>query len=385
MTHSADGPAPALDPSDVEGLREALLAFFDGEARRLPWRETADPYAIWVSEIMLQQTRVETVVPYWSAWMEAYPTVEALACAGEEEVLKAWEGLGYYSRARNLHRAARVVRETFQGRLPDTRDGLRALPGIGAYTAGAVASIAFGEAVPAVDGNVRRVASRLLDWPDPSPAAMEREVGRWVPEDRPGDFNQALMELGATVCTPRTPSCGGCPAAALCRARAAGTELERPAPRKRAAVRTGAEVVTVAWRPIDGTVEFALRQRPAEGLLGGMYEFPGSAVEDPSGPGPAVDHARKALGSGPDHGPNHRGDPGDDTLVLPPVPHAFTHLRITYHPVLVRWAVDAPPPAGTSWFTPPEVEGLPLPVAQQSILRHARAALDPAVRKRTPG
>jgi A/G-specific adenine glycosylase len=352
MSAADSPPPPSLDPAAVASLRRLLLRFFDAEARELPWRDTRDPYPIWVSEIMSQQTRVETVVPYWRSWMEAYPTVEALAEADEGSVLKAWEGLGYYSRARNLHRAARMVRESLGGRLPASRDELRTLPGIGSYTAGAVASIAFGEAVPAVDGNVRRVTSRLLDWPAPTPAELEEEAARWVPDDRPGDFNQALMELGATVCTPRAPQCGECPVASLCRALAAGTVTERPAPRRRGAVRTAEEAVTVAWRPGAAGVDFALRQRPADGLLGGLYEFPGTPLADGE--------------SGPEA----------DGLNLPRVPHTFSHLRVTYHPVLVGFDRAAAPPGGASWFGPEELGALPLPVAQQSILAHARAALD---------
>lgn len=159
----------------------------------------ADPYRVWVSEVMLQQTRVDAVVPYYLAWMDRFPTLEALAAAPLDDVLRAWEGLGYYARARNLHRAAVVVRDRLGGEVPRTADDLRALPGVGEYTAGAVASIAFGEAVPAVDGNVRRVLSRLYDEAEPTPAWLRERAAALVDPERPGDFNQALMELGATV------------------------------------------------------------------------------------------------------------------------------------------------------------------------------------------
>lgn len=364
MSPSDASSRPSLDPPGIEFLRRELLGFFDAEARDLPWRRTRDPYAIWVSEVMSQQTRIETVVPYWRAWMEAYPTVQALAEAEEAAVLKAWEGLGYYSRARNLHRAARVVREQFLGRLPETREGLRALPGIGAYTAGAVASIAYREAVPAVDGNVRRVASRILDWPDPGAAALEAEVSRWVPEDRPGDFNQALMELGATVCAPRAPRCGECPLSSLCRARAAGTVRERPAPRKRTVARRAEERVSVAWRPADDGGEFALRRRPGEGLLAGMYEFPAAGPDAHPG-------ASESEGGTT---PGRLGD-GPTAFPLPTVPHTFSHLRMVYHPVLLRFGPGADPPPEAHWFGSRELRDLPLPVAQQTILAHARDAL----------
>ena len=352
---------PALDPDGIRRLRDRLLDFFDARARSLPWRETGDPYAIWVSEIMLQQTRVETVVPYWTAWMETFPTVHDLAAADEETVLKAWEGLGYYSRARNLHEAARVVRERWEGRVPDTRDDLRTLPGIGAYTAGAVASIAFDRSVPAVDGNVRRVVARLLDWPDPRAAALEAEVARWVPAERPGDFNQALMELGATVCTPRTPSCGSCPVADGCRARRAGTVGERPASRRRVEVPRVHHGVAVAIRSFDEGIRMALRRRPDGGMLAGLWEFPAMEVEDPDG----VEAAVAALVG---------ADPADGEP-LAPVPHAFSHLHVTYHPVLVRVGPGGAAPAGSRWLGPDELRDLPLPVAQQRIAEGARRAL----------
>jgi A/G-specific adenine glycosylase len=206
----------------------------------------------------------------------------------------------------------------------------------------------------------------MLDWPAPAPAELEKEAARWVPEDRPGDFNQALMELGATVCTPRAPRCGACPLASLCRALAAGTVAERPAKRKRGSVRIAEEAVRVAWRPSVGGVEFALRQRAAEGLLGGMYEFPGTPLGDRAG-------ERDGNGDSTGSPTNPAGD--GDGLALPRVPHTFSHLRVTYHPVLVGLSHADPPPEGASWYGPTQLEALPLPVAQQSILTHARAAL----------
>ena len=196
---------------DIPGFRRALLGHFDRSRRALPWRSERTPYRVMVSEFMLQQTRVETVIPYYERWLRRFPGWEALADAGEDEVLRAWTGLGYYRRARNLHRAARVVRERFGGELPKEPAALKRLPGVGEYTAGAVASIAFGRAVPAVDGNVRRVLCRILDVAAPTAGRLREEAARLVDPGRPGDFNEALMELGATVCTPRAPGCGGCP------------------------------------------------------------------------------------------------------------------------------------------------------------------------------
>lgn len=355
-TTSSDAPAPPADAGWIQELRAALEHFFHRtrDDRGMPWRATGDPYAIWVSEIMLQQTRVETAIPYYNAWMGRFPTVAALAEAEPQDVLKQWEGLGYYSRARNLHRAAQVVRERYGGVVPDRLEALRALPGIGSYTAGAVGSIAFGLRAPAVDGNVRRVASRLLDWPDPRGKALETTVGAWVPEEEPGDFNQALMELGATVCLPRGPRCGACPLAKLCRARGAGSVDERPERKVRAPVPKEVHAVTVAVRGGgEAPTCLALRRRPETGLLAGMWEFPAEVVD-----------ASREPGSSP--GP---GRP------LPAVRHAFTHLHVTYRPVLVRYPLDAEPPDGCVWVELNATGGLPLPVAQQSIVGSAAAAL----------
>jgi A/G-specific adenine glycosylase len=194
-------PVVMREPSRewIRSLRRALLAFYDARRRDLPWRRDPDPYRVWVSEVMLQQTRVDAVVPYYERWLRRFPTVAALASAEPDDVLRAWEGLGYYARARNLHRAARVVREHHHGAVPSEPSALRALPGVGDYTAGAIASIAFGRAEPAVDGNVRRVLARLLDVAAPAPARLRKVAAALVPSERPGDFNQALMELGATV------------------------------------------------------------------------------------------------------------------------------------------------------------------------------------------
>jgi A/G-specific adenine glycosylase len=197
---------------------------------------------VWVSEIMLQQTRVETAIPYYYRWMERFPTVEVLADVDEESVLKAWEGLGYYSRARNLHRSARLVRERLGGVIPQDSRSLKTLPGIGEYTSGAIASIAYGEVVPAVDGNVRRVLSRLFDLEDPTDASLRKQAGELVDPDRPGDWNQALMELGATVCTLRSPRCSACPLTVECRALSEGTRELRPASKRRPRVRTVSSV-----------------------------------------------------------------------------------------------------------------------------------------------
>ena len=366
----------------VPAFRRALLDHFDRSRRALPWRSERTPYRVVVSEFMLQQTRVETVIPYYERWLRRFPGWETLADAGEDEVLREWKGLGYYRRARNLHRAARVVRDRFGGELPEEPAALKRLPGVGEYTAGAVASIAFGRAVPAVDGNVRRVLCRILDVAAPTAGRLREEAARLVDPERPGDFNEALMELGATVCTPRAPGCGGCPVRGWCGARAVGTVDERPARRPRrevARVGYGVVVVVRGDRPSAVTL---LRKRPESGLLAGMWEFPSielSGDERPGGVRIAAAAARllKDLGV-----------PARPTTPLPLVRHAFTHLHATYHPIICLPhptplpipplagdnGADLPPPTPT-WVPLAHLDDYPLPVAQQKIAAQLRAWL----------
>ncbi len=279
-----------------------LLSWWDENRRILPWREDPTPYHVWVSEIMLQQTRVEAVIGYYQRFLAELPDVESLAAASEEQCLKLWEGLGYYSRVRNMHRAAEEICSGLGGRMPSTFAGLKALPGIGEYTAAAIASIAFGEPVPAIDGNLLRVHARLTESPLDIKKAAGRSAARSyylarIPSDRPGDYNQALMDLGASVCLPNgAPRCLDCPWKNICLAHAHGTELKfpaasRPAPRRaedrtvlvvRGHVRAGMTAVkpespqftdTAAASPICDEYVL-LRHRPPEGLLAGMFEFP---------------------------------------------------------------------------------------------------------------
>ena len=260
-----------LTPAAVE----RLLGWYRSVHRDLPWRRTKDPYRIWLSEIMLQQTRVEAVKPYYAAFLEACPTVEALAALPEERLMKLWEGLGYYSRARNLKKAAQVVSERYGGKMPQSYEALLALPGIGAYTAGAIASIAYDVRVPAVDGNVLRVLTRLCN--DPSDISSEetkkvfREALRPVIPASAGDFTQAMIELGAVVCVPNgAPQCGRCPLSGDCRAHLLGTEGALPvrAPKKERRVE---KRTVLLIRDGNRTV---LCRRPSRGLLAGLYELP---------------------------------------------------------------------------------------------------------------
>jgi A/G-specific adenine glycosylase len=366
---------------DPTVIRRLLLEHYDAHRRDLPWRENQEPYRVWVSEIMLQQTRIETAIPYYQRWMERFPTVEALADVDEESVLKAWEGLGYYSRARNLHRSALIVRERLGGVLPQDSQSLKTLPGIGEYSAGAIASIAYGEVVPAVDGNVRRVLSRLFDLEDPTDASLRKRAGELVDPDRPGDWNQALMELGATVCTPRSPRCSACPLTGECRALAEGTQELRPVSKRRPRVRTVSYGVLLVLKSAG---EWLMVRRPSDGLLGGLWEFPAVEVEPedatpmggPLNPGNSLGERCRARLAGL----GVQLTPGMLRYsVLPEVHHAFTHLKAVYRPMLVV-AKDLSTPSERlateehAWVSPEQAEDLPLPVAQRKILALARGA-----------
>jgi A/G-specific adenine glycosylase len=298
-----------------QGLSEALLGWYDRHARQLPWRAppgvAADPYKVWLSEIMLQQTTVAAVKDYFNRFIERWPRVQDLAAAPLDDVLKAWAGLGYYARARNLHAAARMVVERFGGRFPQNEAQLRALPGIGAYTAAAIAAIAFDQRAAAVDGNVERVIARLyaIDTPLPQAKPKIKELAsRLVPAKRAGDFAQAMMDLGATICTPRAANCLLCPWQDKCLARAAGLadSLPRKAPKTPQPLRRG----IAFWVERDGRL--LLRRRAEKGLLGGMMEIPSTdwASDLPKAPAsqaPLAGRWRKKAGH---------------------VEHVFTHFRL---------------------------------------------------------
>ena len=265
-----------MEQFDLEKIVKPLLGWYDAHARILPWREEPTAYRVWVSEIMLQQTRVEAVKPYYERFMKALPNVKTLADAEEETLLKLWEGLGYYNRVRNLNKAAIQIEEKYHGNIPDTYEELCSLPGIGSYTAGAIASIAYGRSVPAVDGNVLRVISRIrLDERDILQASVkksvEQDLSAVMPHDRPGDFNQALMELGATVCIPNgEPKCGECPWNSFYMAKQRGCMTDYPK-------KTPKKARTIEYKTIlvlQDEQKTALRKRPSKGLLAGMYEFP---------------------------------------------------------------------------------------------------------------
>jgi A/G-specific adenine glycosylase len=354
-------------------LRRTLLDWYDRHRRPLPWRDNTDPYRVLVSEVMLQQTRAETVGPYFERWTTRFPTVEALAESDQEEVLGLWSGLGYYSRARNLHRTAMIVADQHDGRIPDTVEALRELPGVGEYTAGAVASIAFGRCEPAVDGNVRRVLSRLFDLEAPRPSELRELAAKLVPSDRPGDFNQALMELGARVCRPRSPDCQGCPLQALCLSHARGTVDLRPAPRPRTSIPTYTIGTAVIVSANDQTL---FTRRPDNGLLGGMWEYPGLQVNEGEESRAAAGRVTAelfgdvVLESWPDRGE------------LTEITHTFSHRRHHYHAFGFR--IDGEPVPDLSsgnwtearWCSTEGSAELPLPAAQRKLAQIV-AAIEP--------
>ncbi|MDZ4699853.1 MAG: A/G-specific adenine glycosylase [Rhodothermales bacterium] len=313
-----------MSADDAEALpefRDALLAWYGQVARPMPWRNSADPYRIWLSEIMLQQTRVDQVLPYFERFVAAFPDLPALASAPLDEVLRHWEGLGYYSRARNLHAASRAMAEHHAGRIPSTYEAIVALPGIGPYTAAAVLSIAYGRPHAAVDGNVIRVLSRLFVVTDDvgagrTRAHLQRLADTLIDPRRPGDYNQALMELGATVCIPRSPRCGACPIALWCRACAEGTQENFPVKTKKGPTPHYHHVVGIVRNEAG---EYLIHQRHEENMLGGMWTFPGGRLEA----GESVEAACRRL---------LLEDFDIDALAESPfhrLSHAYSHFKIT--------------------------------------------------------
>ncbi|OIP32274.1 MAG: A/G-specific adenine glycosylase [Deltaproteobacteria bacterium CG2_30_63_29] len=315
-----------------------LLAWYQDEKRPLPWRERTSPYRVWISEVMLQQTQVQTALPYFERWLERFPDVAALAAASLDEVLRTWAGLGYYSRARNTHRAAQVVVAEHAGELPHTFEALRRLPGIGPYTAGAIASIAFAERVAAVDGNVLRVFARLFAEVDErSRSQREKRARLWVEgllaDVAPGDFNQALMELGATICKPRQPLCAVCPVSQICRFPAA-PPVDLKVKKKSRPLRH--RVVAVGAALFDQQGRLLLMRRLDSGLLGGLWELPSEEIvriegtartQDPKTGNDWLDtnlleklrpFLAQRLGVNCEHGP-----------LLAPVHHTFSHIDYT--------------------------------------------------------
>ena len=350
-------------------IADAVLAWYDRDRRRLPWRaepgEAPDPYRVWLSEIMLQQTTVKAVLPRYDLFLRRWPDVAALARAELGEVLAAWAGLGYYARARNLHACARVVAERHGGRFPEDEAALRRLPGVGDYTAAAIAAIAFGKRATPVDGNIERVVARLFAVTTPLPAAkteIRALAETLTPETRSGDFAQAMMDLGATICTPRRPACGLCPVRPDCRGYADG--LAEALPYREAKgerpVRRGATFVAVR---ADGAV--LLRERPLHGLLGGMLETPSSPWEE------AEPCGNSARGYAP---------VAADWRKLPGlVEHTFTHFHLELSVYRAEVGQDAQPkraaePERCLWLKPRALAGAALPSVMRKVLLHALEA-----------
>ena len=351
---SSSGPAP----DQLGDFRSSLLQYYDRFCRDLPWRGETDPYRILVSEIMLQQTRVETVLQYYESWLKRFPTLGALASADSREVLKAWEGLGYYRRARNLHSAARRIRELPGEHFPTSYRDLRKLPGVGQYTAGAVASIGFGEIVPAVDGNVRRVLARLFDKREPRARWLNRIAAELVDKDRPGDWNQALMELGAMICSPKNPRCDDCPVQLWCTAHEQGTQALSPAGIRRVPARE-ISFLLVILQTEEG--EVMLVQRPRQGLLAGMWAFPEQELAEP------LDCAATSRDRAIELAMSLGAEVVGGASALGEIQHRFTHLQARYRP----WVVPVEKlltGEGNVWMTPGEPVDFPIPVAQHKVL-----------------
>jgi len=346
---TADAPDPAF-----------LLQWYDRHRRVLPWRalpgERSDPYKVWLSEIMLQQTTVKAVAPYYARFLDRFPTVNDLAAAPLDDVLSLWAGLGYYARARNLHACAKAVAEQHGGKFPDTEEGLLALPGVGPYTAAAIAAIAFGRHASPVDGNIERVISRLYAVEEELPAAKPRIkalAAQLTPQKRAGDFAQAMMDLGATICTPKSPACSLCPWLEPCVARARGTQETFP---RKAAKKTGALRRGVAFVVLRDGDSILLRTRPEKGLLGGMTEVPTSHWSVDFDLSTFLDHAPLTA--------RWRRVPGVVT-------HVFTHFPLE---LIVYFAeVDASPSAvaNARWVDRRNLGRAALPSVMNKVVDHA--------------
>ncbi|MFP4355140.1 MAG: A/G-specific adenine glycosylase [Phycisphaerae bacterium] len=347
-------------------VRRKLLDWFASAQRDLPWRRSRDPYRVWISEILLQQTRVEAVRETYSDFLDRFPNVAALARADLDDVLKAWEGMGYYSRARNLHKAAKMVVEQFDGQLPETVDQLRKLSGIGPYTAGAIASIAFGHDEPVLDGNVKRVLSRLFAIEDdPDATATKKHLWdlarRLIPAGKAGTFNEAIMDLGAMICIPRSPRCTACPLTRHCHAFQLGKQNQLPVRKTKKPVPHHDIAVGIVWK----SGKILIDQRPPDGLLGGLWEFPGGKIEKGESQTEAVSRElREEVGIEVDVG---------EKLIA--VDHAYTHFKITLHVYRCTHKSGRPRPIAcqrVKWVTLDELDDYAFPTANRRIIARLR-------------
>ncbi|MBD2461214.1 A/G-specific adenine glycosylase [Oscillatoria sp. FACHB-1407] len=345
----------------IAPLQQALLRWYGEQGRDLPWRRTRNPYHIWISEIMLQQTQVKTVIPYYERWLAQFPTVEDLAIAPQQQVLKVWQGLGYYARARNLHRAAHVIVQEHGGQFPSEFEIVLALPGIGRTTAGGILSAAFDLPTPILDGNVKRVLARLIALPVPPNRALELlwQVSTAVLDvQHPRDFNQALMDLGATICTPKNPACLLCPWRECCQAYQLNMQNELPTSETRAPLPRKFIGVAVIWDDQDNIL---IDRRRQEGLLGGLWEFPGGKVE----PGETIEECIKR---------EIQEELGIDIEVgdrLMTVNHTYSHFHVTLNVHHCRHLSGEPQPIEcdeVKWVTLDELHEYPFPKANVQII-----------------
>jgi A/G-specific adenine glycosylase len=355
-------------------IAQRLVDWHAQHQRALPWRHAPpgqrDPYAVWVSEMMLQQTRVETVVNYYQRWMERFPTLADLAAADLQDVLKIWEGLGYYARARNLHQASQKVITAYEGLVPQARSALLQLPGIGEYSVGAILSLAYNQPEPILDGNVKRVLSRLSDIDRPIHKretqkqlwALARQLVEAAPAGGAGACNEALMELGATLCTPERPRCLICPLADLCLAAANGTQTQRPIlPPRRQPPHVDA-AAGIIWQGEPFASLLLIAQRPLHKMLGGLWEFPGGKLE------PTDSDLRACLRREIREELAIEIEVGDS---LTTVRHAYTHFRLTLHTFHARHQRGEPQAIGVAswrWVALNELECFPFPVTDQKII-----------------
>lgn len=346
-----------------EPLHTALIDWFQVNQEDLPWRRDRTPYTVWLSEIMLQQTQVNTVIPYYKRFLTRFPDVDTLAAASLDEVLKAWEGLGYYSRARNLHRAAQVIAHELGGKFPHTVETLRKLPGVGRYTAGAVASLVFGLDAPLLDGNLIRVFTRLFDIADDitqpeTKRALWALADRVLPPGRAGAWNEGLMELGRRICTPRSPRCDECPVVGYCQARKRGMQESRPVRRPKPRTPHFDVTAAVIYRP-NGQILIA--QRPLGGMLGGLWEFPGGKCwPGESLPECLTREIWEELGIDIEVGAQ-----------IAAVKHAYTHFRITLFAYICRLVSGTPQAidcADWAWVTLDDLDRYAFPVTDRKII-----------------
>ena len=360
----SEGEVTLFD-KEGESLKRSLLVWYTDVGRELPWRRWRDPYAIWVSEIMLQQTQVKTVIPYYHRWLAQFPTIEQLASAELQQVLKAWEGLGYYTRARNLHRAAQEIMQHHSGVFPTALNDVLALPGIGRTTAGGILSAAFNQPVAILDGNVKRVLARLVALPVPVTKATKQ---LWqfsealLDREHPRDFNQALMDLGATVCTPKNPDCNSCPWRTHCQAYNLGIQSHLPMREPSSPLPHKNIGVAVIWNEQG---QILIDRRRPNGLLGGLWEFPGGKIEL----GETVEECIKreiqeelAI----------EVEVGDRLITID---HAYSHFRVTLNVHHCRHLIGVPQPLECDeirWVTLDEIDQFPFPKANAQIIAALR-------------